>query len=577
MTLLSPYGAHVTQRDIVIALYSVSTVALPAITLVYAVLVAMTIWNYLYSARSVGLMHTLPIDRRGLFLTNVLSGFAMLLLPYAIAGGLGIVITLLFGIFPGLAVLQTVAAVVGLSAFYFGTATFCAMITGHLIALPVFYFIGHFLAVALEFLVATFSTNFIFGYTGPSSLSLDFLSPTVYIYRRFIAEYHFDEALMQGSYTLEGLWVVGVYALVGLALLLAAYALYRVRRSECAGDVVAYRCLKPIFRYGVALCTALTGGQLLYEIVWHPTFQTGNYYQMLPMAVCMIAAGLVGYFVASMLLEKTPRVFRRSWPGMLTVAAMVVILCGCVSFDLFHIAGRLPAGSDIESVSLTAYGETYVSVDGDDPLAEQVLALHSRVISSESYVRSMDRRQGAPERDTDYTTVTFRYVLSNGETMIRRYYLPFTRERWDTDSASYDYAFNHLVNSGEAALSRVTIPTDGELTEIWANLYYTEGIWEDLSPDLTNRELEQIYQALLKDAAAGNLPKVGFSADPAENYLGELQLEYRAPDPEQAVDYNYHYCYVELTDAMTHTLRAMEAAGYPSLEELQAAMVAELT
>ncbi len=184
MTLLSPYGAHVTQRDIVIALYSVSTVALPAITLVYAVLVAMTIWNYLYSARSVGLMHTLPIDRRGLFLTNVLSGFAMLLLPYAIAGGLGIVITLLFGIFPGLAVLQTVAAVVGLSAFYFGTATFCAMITGHLIALPVFYFIGHFLAVALEFLVATFSTNFIFGYTGPSSLSLDFLSPTVYIYRR---------------------------------------------------------------------------------------------------------------------------------------------------------------------------------------------------------------------------------------------------------------------------------------------------------------------------------------------------------------------------------------------------------
>ena len=53
----------------------------PAIDLVYAALCALAVWSYLYSARSVGLMHTLPIRREGIFLTNFLSGFAMTLIP----------------------------------------------------------------------------------------------------------------------------------------------------------------------------------------------------------------------------------------------------------------------------------------------------------------------------------------------------------------------------------------------------------------------------------------------------------------------------------------------------------------
>ena len=48
--------------------------AVPIISLCYAILCAMAVWSYLYNARSVGMMHTLPIRREGLFLTNLLSG-----------------------------------------------------------------------------------------------------------------------------------------------------------------------------------------------------------------------------------------------------------------------------------------------------------------------------------------------------------------------------------------------------------------------------------------------------------------------------------------------------------------------
>ena len=39
----------------------------------------------------------------------------------------------------------------------------------------------------------------------------------------------------------------------------------------------------------------------------------GQYFALLPMILCMIAGGAVGYYAASMLLAKTPRVFKTTW------------------------------------------------------------------------------------------------------------------------------------------------------------------------------------------------------------------------------------------------------------------------
>ena len=59
--------------------YNVAAYGVPVISLLYAVLCAMMVWSYLYNSRSVGMMHTLPIRREGLFFTNFLSGMAMML------------------------------------------------------------------------------------------------------------------------------------------------------------------------------------------------------------------------------------------------------------------------------------------------------------------------------------------------------------------------------------------------------------------------------------------------------------------------------------------------------------------
>ena len=74
---------------------------------------------------------------------------------------------------------------------------------------------------------------------------------------------HYDEAHTEMvTASLEGFWLIALYGLVGVLLLAAAWALYRVRRSESAGDIVAFRALRPVFRFGVPVLSALTLGRL---------------------------------------------------------------------------------------------------------------------------------------------------------------------------------------------------------------------------------------------------------------------------------------------------------------------------
>ena len=146
--------------------YGVASYALPVLSLFYAILCAMAVWSYLYSARSVGLMHTLPIRREGLLLTNFLSGMAMMLIPYAVTGLLAVGVSLIYGYFDPTTVAVTILAVLGESFFYFASATFVAFVTGNIFALPALYFLLHFLAAILDWLVSLFAQGFIFGFNG---------------------------------------------------------------------------------------------------------------------------------------------------------------------------------------------------------------------------------------------------------------------------------------------------------------------------------------------------------------------------------------------------------------------------
>ena len=570
MSLLNPYFVgDVTTADITQALYTVAAGVLPIASLFYAVLAAMAVWSWLYTARSAGFMHTLPMDRGTIFLTSAASGLAILLIPYVVTGGLTCLVLLCFGIFPPLAVLQTISAALGYTLFYFASATFAAMITSNLFAMPVFYFIGHFFAVILQILLEWFAGSLIFGYAGSDDLSLTFLSPTVAFYRYMeINSTHLADGSRE--ITFHGLWIIWAYAAVGLVLLALSFWLYRLRHTESAGEVVAYRPLKPIFRYGVALCFALTLGMMLYEIFWNNNFSAGLYSDVVPLSVCMILAGLVGYYVSSMLLTKSHKVFKGSGRGVAVTAALVVLLCAGVYFDILGLGRRIPDAGDVQRVYLHIDGEA-VRVEAGDPRVEEIIALQRAVMDSEDETRAFDRWGSGRvylDEETSVSTLHIDYDLKSGGTLTRRYRIPMFRERWDREPNSYEGRINRLINSPETALAQVEGPKDGALVHI--------SVWADSSATDTDGPMKDaIYAAIRADAAAGRLPGYSPFYDERKQtvYLDAvINLEFRytwtnAHTGEPEVDYLYRD--VQVTTAMTATLQALLDTGILSAEQLQ--------
>ena len=559
--------------------YSVLCYGVPILSLLYAILCAMLVWSYLYNSRSVGLMHTLPITRRGVFVTNFLSGMAMMLIPYAIVGTLCVLISLAYGVLEPVGLLVTVLGVLGESFFYFASATLVAFMVGNVFALPAVYFLLHFLAPLLDWLLCLFAGNFIFGLDSYYSGVVEFLSPTVYLMERVNVNCTYEEVQVVTelthtdgyitrltAVTLENAWLIGVYALVGVVFLALAYVLYARRRSESAGDVVAVGWMKPVFRFGLAALAALLGGQALYALFWD-SFQSGSYYDALPMAVCMLVAGTIGYYAASMLLAKSLRVFRGSWKGLILVAAGCIALCCVLRFDLLGISRRVPEASQVQKVEFYAADNTYKLYPGeDDDLLEQVRSLHKAIVADQDYVRTYedsDRRYLAVSDDTmTETYIRFIYTLNNGLQVERRYSIPLTKYRIKQEG-TYDNLLDTLVNS-ETMKARRLHAGDDRYTIISGDLYLeSSGDYFDLS----SREAATVLDAVAKDAAGGTWGDYDWFDQNGNNaYALNLELSFTYPGDYGGTSYDW--INITVRPGMDNTVACLKELGLVTERDL---------
>ena len=558
------------------AYYTVLSYGVPVISIVYAILCAMAVWSYLYNARSVGMMHTLPIRREGLFVTNVLSGLTMMAIPYAVTGVLLVLVTMLFGGFEPMGVLVTVLGVMGESLFFFGLATLCAFIVGNVFMLPALYGLLNFIAVLTDFMVNLLAQGFCFGLNSSYSGTVEWLSPVVYLVQKISPNSTYEtqwvtdrlsgqryETSVPTSVTLENGWLIAVYAAVGVVLMVLAWLMYRRRRSESAGDVVAVGWMKPVFRYGCAAYSAILGGRLLYALFWE-SFQNGLYFTVLPMILCMIVGGAVGYYAASMLLAKTLRVFRSTWKGMLAVALGCIALCAAMKFDVFGVVRRVPALDGIKTLQIYAADSNYYLTPGqDDALIEEVRALHQAIINDKDYAltaasAASEAYSGADEEIPHaYTNVRFTYTLNSGLKVERQYDLYLARDRMAQDG-TYDNLLDRLINSPEMRQKRIR-RQDGNfrLDTAWINTR-TGGT------DLNSREVETILSAVARDAENGNWGVYDWfnSQDDADHYDMTVHIGY------QMENHRYDSIDISVREGMAETIQALKELGLITDEDL---------
>ena len=555
-------GYSVKPLEMTEMYYNVAAYALPVVSLFYAVLCALAVWSYLYTSRSVGLMHALPIRRQGLFVTNFLSGMTMLLIPYAVTGILTVLMSLLFGFFEPVGVLVATGAVMAESFFYFSSATAVAFVTGNMFAMPALYFIFHFLAVIMDFMVSTFANGFLFGLEREYNGVVEFLSPTVYLMKQMRVDTEYTQiANPDGSYyrseitsvTMENGHLVAIYAAVGLALLVLAWRLYRRRRSESAGDVVAVGWMKPVFRWGVTVCGALLGGQALYLLLL-----ADGTYTVIPMVICMVVAGGIGYYAASMLLAKSLRVFRGSWKGLVALAVLSAALCVGLEADAFGVERRVPDASAIEVLEMRTADNTYRLVPGeDDLLMDRARALHGAVAADADYITDF-RYSG----EAEYNNISFTYTLKGGVEMSRRYWIPLTRERMAREG-TYDFLLNDFVNCEAAKAKRLHLG-DSRYTVESANIW---GLEND-TYDFNSREAGELLAAVGRDMQNGNWGEYDFFESDDAGCL-EACLEFSFYYDSSWNGRHYDYISVNLRPEMKETLGLLERMGLLVKEDLR--------
>ena len=333
-----------------------------AMAAIFGIFFAMAMFSYLTAPRATQGFHSMPVRRETLYATNYLAGLACMVSSIVLAFALAVIAAAGFGVHDlaafGTACLAAVLAVV----FFYSFAVLCMMFTGQILAAPVFYGILNFLAVGMEYLVRNFAGTFLYGYSGymaPETFTI--LSPIWRLAQALSVRAAPDVDLIlsdgtrqivsSGGFVLYGMEWLGIYTAVGVVFALLGLLVYRKRPSEVSGSIVTVAWARPVFKYGVALCAAFSVGQLVYYLIFGINLTSGEY-SLAGTIACMLFAGLLGYFAAEMLLEKSFRVWRKGCVGAVVFSAVLVCFGVGMSLDLTGFEGYVPAAEQVESVSV---------------------------------------------------------------------------------------------------------------------------------------------------------------------------------------------------------------------------------
>lgn len=513
----------------------------------FGALVAMAVCSHLYATRSANFTAALPPKRTAMFATHYLTGLMWLVVPFlamaVLAMGIYQLKTLdfvaVFQVFgPGM------ASSVGVLLFFYSFAVLCGMLTGHLLALPAFYAIFNGLVGGIWTLLTAIFQEFYYGYPGSVTIVPAWVAWCTPVWNIF-----FQHATPDGFDPL----VVAVYAGVGVLMALGSWLLYLKRPMERAGDVVIWAGLRPVFRYGVALCSGLALGTLTRIVLGLDS---------LGLAVASLLWGVAGCFVAQMFLTKSVQVLRY-WKGAIAVALSFVALFGAIQLDLTGYETRVPDPDDVVSVTLSGLSSLPVDTASD---FLNISTSDSEAIS----LLTQLHQQLVTQFDSDFfdwsansnTSLDLTYTLTNGTQISRSYTVPLYAKD-ETQPGTITYLVHQIVNNPDLMLQSYLFPQlEKEGYELsGADLYRDY----DVAPSVvSSSDIRMVYEALLQDIQEGNLPRSLFEYDDS---VVDLDVCWVGPTKDILSYYiqtssDIHYIKVCLTEQAEHTLKVLEELGY---------------
>lgn len=315
--------------------------------LMMPILAAVIIFRYLQTTSSVTMIHSLPFSRLRLYVSNLLSGLVLVLLPMLANGLILLVIAKpaydqwaynqgsmadLVNQFTRVAVLEWMWQSFLIILVVYAISIFAGLVTANSIMHMATALGFNFLVPALYAVFVYYFDFYLFGFNSSGEWTRFALGISPFL-----------EVFNQGRP--EGIFPLGhqIYYLINaLVLFLLSGYLYTKRRLERATESLAFQFMVPIICYLVSFFGMTLLGVWFTELNGDGIFFTYAGY----------AAGAVIFFlIGRMIVTKTPRIF--NLPTLKTFGLyclIAVIFLGALQVDLTGFEKRVPAESRVQEV-----------------------------------------------------------------------------------------------------------------------------------------------------------------------------------------------------------------------------------
>lgn len=503
-----------------------------------ALLCAMHVFSYLFTARNSNMMHTYPVSRVTLFFTNFASGILYLLVPLAAAG----ILTLAIGALKGV-VNAEVMKYYGIwfltvfveNLFFFSMAVCVLMFVGNIIAVPALYLVLNFLYEGCVFIASSMIQAVCYGMNDDVYLrGFGVLTPMVYLRRVGLKN---NYSYQDPGYTLQRMNVLPAYLAAAVLFAVVALIVYEKKHIETAGDVITVNWLKPIFRWGMAICTSSLGALLLCYSFFNKSFAS--------VLISVAVVGIIVFFIAQMLLDRSIHVFtKRKIQECLLYTAVV---CGCyfaLDLDVLGLERKIPDTDEITAVRMDGSIRLFATQEEE---ISWVNGIHRQIVDAK---KEFERKIADGTEMTQYAS--FEYLLKDNSIIKRRYEIPADDEK--------DSVFGQIMEHAgrEEVILKEMFGIHYPKIEVYGGKWITAAADTQSGEDsetaaysnevrISEADAKQLYEAVKKDVADGNLrvDDQWKDTEATTPYHGDLILEVR--DEEGFLEvFNYNaieeYC-----------------------------------
>lgn len=426
------------------------------LALFFAFVLGGLLFSYLHRVNSVSFMNSIPVSRTTQYLSHILSGFILLIIPITVTSLVIFFEELHYG--SGIQFCYKYFYTCLLySACAFMLTTFTSVLSGNLISTYVFG--GGFIALPYFIL----------------SMANEIFSKNVY---GFV---DYDEGIMQYIYIMgiDEMWAKRsvIYITIAVALFIISLVLYKLRNMENYGEVVAFKSLKPILMYFVAVCFGLFGYDSLYYI----------HNRSLNFTLGVLPLGIVALIAVFMLNQKS-----FSFKGILKPIVIFAVCMGIVNvifaFDLTGYEKRIPDENNVVSIDAFSgyYANCYAtSRDYGAPIYDDInkgILTDKKDIDTITKLHKYLVQRGAVNDNSISIKIT--YTLKNNKKLSRNYLLNYNEMKDIYSIDNYKKVIYPIANDNKKEMDYVELSDSRSLSP---------------SIRLYNIDINKLYDVVKKD------------------------------------------------------------------------------